>query len=177
MNYIRRILWLVVVVAVVLSSGMVGCKKRAKGAGAGNGLGEFGQALGPLDGAGYGPGAMNPDDLVSVASQFEAVYFDYDSAQIAGSERAKLEEIADYLRANAGIGLIVEGHCDERGSNEYNLALGERRAQAVRAYLIGLGIPADGIRTVSYGEEQPASFGHDESSWRQNRRATFGLYN
>lgn len=177
MKYTRRIFWMFVVVALALSSGMVGCKKKPKGGSAGNGLTDFGSALGPLDGAGYGAGMMNPDDLNAVASQFEPVYFDYDSSQIAGSERSKLEAIADYLRANASVGLIVEGHCDERGSNEYNLALGERRAQAVRAYLIGLGIPSDGIKTVSYGEEQPAAFGHDESSWRSNRRASFSLFN
>lgn len=172
----RKIGWLMLVAALVVMSGSVGCKKKTKGSGAGNGMGEFGGGLGPLDGSGYGPGAMNPDDLQAVASQFQVVYFDYDSAQVASSERSKLEAVADYLRGNGSVGLIVEGHCDERGSNEYNLSLGERRAQAVRAYIIGLGIAADKIRTVSYGEERPAAFGHDEASWSQNRRASFSLF-
>ncbi len=170
----RNVLWLVVVVAVVLSSGMVGCKKKPK-SGSASGMDEYGGALGPVDGAGYGS-LMNPDDLKAVASQFQPVFFDYDSAQVASSERSKLDAVAEYLRGNDSVGLVVEGHCDERGSNEYNLALGERRAQAVRAYVIGLGIAAERIKTVSYGEEQPAAFGHDESSWSQNRRASFSLY-
>jgi len=158
-------------VAVMLASGMVGCKKKgSKGGDA--------DSLFPVDvGAdgGYGA-AMNPDELVAAASQFQAVYFEYDSAQVADSERPKLEAVAEYLRNNANVGLLVEGHCDERGSNEYNLSLGERRAQAVRAYVIGLGIASDRIKTASYGEEQPVATGHDEESWSQNRRAQFGLY-
>jgi outer membrane protein OmpA-like peptidoglycan-associated protein len=77
--------------------------------------------------------------LIEAASQFGVVYFDFDSAQVNPGERSKLEAVAAYLRDNAGVGLVVEGHCDERGSNEYNLALGERRALAVRAYLVGSG--------------------------------------
>ena len=170
-------MWLAVVLAVVMASGVTGCKKKPKAGGFGpGGDGLFDPALGPIDGAGYGEGAMNPDDLKAVASQFAPVYFDYDSSQVGAAERSKLEAIAEYLRGNPQIGLIVEGHCDERGSNDYNLALGERRAQAVRAYVIGLGIEADRIKTVSYGEEQPAAFGQDESAWRLNRRATFSLF-
>lgn len=175
MKYMQRVLWMVVVVAVVVSSGMVGCKKKTKGPGVG-GMDDFGPGLGPLDGAGYGPGAMNPDDLQAMASQFQPVFFEYDSAQVSGSEGSKLEAVAEYLRGNSAVGLIVEGHCDERGSNDYNLSLGERRAQAVRAYIIGLGISADQIKTVSYGEERPAAIGHDEASWSQNRRASFSLF-
>jgi peptidoglycan-associated lipoprotein len=72
--------------------------------------------------------------------------------------------------------VVIEGHCDERGSREYNLALGERRALAVRAYLVGLGIDATRLQTKSYGEEQPVAMGHDESSWSRNRRAEFVLF-
>ena len=176
MKYLGRSLWMLVVVSLVVFSGATGCKKKTKAGGFGSGMDPFDPALGPVDGSGYGAGAMNPDDLQAVASQFQAVYFDYDSAQVGASERTKLEAVAEYLRGSASVGLIVEGHCDERGSNDYNLSLGERRAQAVRAYIIGLGIAADRIRTVSYGEERPAAFGHDEESWRQNRRATFSLY-
>lgn len=170
----KLVVGLLLVSAMIMMAGVSGCKKKPK---TGDGLkyDEFGNVLGPMDGAGYGS-LMNPDQLSVVASQFQPVYFDYDSAQIGGSERAKLEQVADYLRGNMGVGLIVEGHCDERGSNEYNLALGERRAQAVRAYIIGLGIEADRIRTVSYGEEQPIAFGHDEAAWSQNRRAQFSLF-
>jgi len=107
------------------------------------------------------------------APQFESVYFDYDSPQIAYSEQAKLEPIVAYLQQNPTFGVVVEGNCDERGSNEYNLALGERRALAVRAAMISRGIDGSRIQTKSYGEERPVAFGHDEASWRLNRRADF----
>ena len=108
--------------------------------------------------------------------QFAAVFFDYDSSEVAGSERAKIETAAQYLNQNSAQAVIIEGHCDERGSNEYNLALGERRAQSIRAYLIDLGISADRIQTKSYGEENPADPGHNESAWAANRRGEFVLY-
>ena len=87
------------------------------------------------------------------------------------------EAVHQALRSNAQAGVIVEGHCDERGSREYNLALGERRALAVRAYLIGLGLDPARVQTKSMGEEQPAVFGHDESAWSKNRRVEFILFN
>jgi peptidoglycan-associated lipoprotein len=176
MKYTKQILGLVVLVAIVASSGAVGCKRKPKGQGAGSGMDMLDPAgLGPMGAGGYGS-EMNPDALQTIASQFEAVYFEYDSAQISASERAKLEAVAEYLRGAPDVGLVVEGHCDERGSNEYNVALGERRAQAARAYIVGLGIASERIRTISYGEEQPVAFGHDEESWRLNRRAQFSLF-
>jgi peptidoglycan-associated lipoprotein len=107
---------------------------------------------------------------------FTPVYFSYDSSQVATAERPKIEAVADYLKQNNSVAVIIEGHCDERGSNEYNLALGERRALAARSYLSGLGISSDRIQTKSYGEEKPAAPGHDESAWSANRRAEFVLY-
>lgn len=163
-------------VAVVVMSGSMGCKKKPKTGPMGGSGDGFNGGLGPMEGEAVYGSLTNPDELQVAASQFQPVYFDYDSAQIAGSERTKLEAVAEYLRGSATIGVIVEGHTDERGSNEYNLSLGERRAQAARAYIIGLGIAAERIKTVSYGEEQPVAFGHDESSWSQNRRAQFSLF-
>lgn len=110
------------------------------------------------------------------AGTFEPVYFEYDSAQVTPSERMKLETVADELQRSATVGVIVEGHCDERGSREYNISLGERRALAARAYLIGLGIDGSRIQSSSKGEEEPAVMGHDDSSWSQNRRAEFILF-
>lgn len=114
--------------------------------------------------------------ITSHPLQSETVYFDYDSAQIKDSEIAKIQTAAKYLIENSRIQCELEGHCDERGSNEYNLSLGERRAQAVRANLIGLGIEAGRLHTKSYGEEKPVDPGHDESAWRKNRRVEFALY-
>jgi len=104
------------------------------------------------------------------------VYFAYDRSTIGTSERYKLNQVGKYLNENKMFGLIVEGHCDEKGSAEYNRALGERRAQAIRDYLAGLGIGADRIQTKSYGEEKPTDAGHDEAAWAANRRGDFVLY-
>lgn len=169
--------WMVVVLGVtVLALASTGCKKKPKAGGPGiDGI----DPVGGLSGVDpYGAEGMSgrPGGLVEQASQFGVVLFDFDSAQVNPGERSKLETVAQYLRSNPTVGLVVEGHCDERGSNEYNLALGERRAMAVRAYLIGLGIDGARIQTKSLGEEQPVAVGHDEASWAQNRRAAFGLF-
>jgi peptidoglycan-associated lipoprotein len=168
--------WMMVALGVaVCALATTGCKKKPK-AGAGmDGM----DGVGALNGTDpYAADALSgrPDALVEAASQFGVVYFDFDSAQVNPGERSKLETVAAYLRDNAGVGLVVEGHCDERGSNEYNLALGERRALAVRAYLVGLGVDGSRVQTKSLGEEQPVALGHDEASWSQNRRASFGLF-
>jgi peptidoglycan-associated lipoprotein len=103
----------------------------------------------------------------------QTVYFDYDRSEIREDARPSLRQNADKINAG-GLGTVtVEGHCDERGSAEYNLALGERRANAVKRYLVDLGVPSNNLRTVSFGSERPAVQGHDESAWRYNRRADF----
>lgn len=127
----------------------------------------------------YGEDLMPGRDLFEggseLANMFTAVYFDYDSSQINPGERGKLDEVAAYLRRSSGVRLILEGHTDERGSREYNLGLGERRALAARAYLLSLGIPAERMQTKSMGKEKPVAMGHDESAWRLNRRVEFIL--
>lgn len=159
---------------MVASVALTGCKKKPK---AGAGVGGIDGVGGVMGSDLYGEGlGARPDSLTEIASQFGVVYFDFDSAQINPGERSKVEAVAAYLRDNSGVGVIVEGHCDERGSNEYNLALGERRALAVRAYLVSLGVDAARIQTKSYGEERPVAMGHDESAWSQNRRAEFQLF-
>ena len=101
------------------------------------------------------------------------VYFEYDSFDLTSDSRTMLQANADFLRDNGPLAIRVEGNCDERGTIEYNLALGERRASAVRDYLVDLGVDATLIRIVSYGEENPAVTGHDDAAWSQNRRAEF----
>jgi len=103
------------------------------------------------------------------------VYFDFDQASIRDDQAARLEHDADYLKNNPTRNLVIEGNSDERGTNEYNLALGERRALNAKNYLIELGIEANRIRTVSYGEERPLFEGHSEFDWSQNRRDDFVL--
>jgi peptidoglycan-associated lipoprotein len=108
-----------------------------------------------------------------VDAQLSAVQFAFDSALVDETERAKAEAAASYLKANAGTFVTIEGHCDEQGSAEYNMSLGERRAQAVRTYLMNLGIDSTRIQTKSFGFEKPKDPGHDEKAWSVNRRAEF----
>jgi len=103
------------------------------------------------------------------------VYFDFDSAAIKPTERSKIDAVAQVLKSKPNTKVQVEGHCDERGTEEYNRALGERRALAVREYLINAGISADRIFTISYGEDRPVDPGHNEAAWAKNRRAEFVL--
>jgi peptidoglycan-associated lipoprotein len=101
------------------------------------------------------------------------VYFDFDKSNIRDDQKARLEGNGDFLSAHAKVMIAIEGNCDERGTNEYNMALGERRAQTAKKYLMNLGIAEDRLNTVSYGEEKPLLYGHDELSWAQNRRDDF----
>ena len=114
------------------------------------------------------PMPFNVSDLVDV-------FFDYDKSDLSAASRDTLANDAKLLKAASGVKIVVEGHCDERGTNEYNLGLGERRANSVKNYLESLGISASRIKTISYGEEKAFSSGHNESAWKQNRRAHFGL--
>ena len=111
------------------------------------------------------------------AFRHETVYFDFDRFAVKASEAGNLEKIADYFKQkqNSANKLRVEGNCDERGTEEYNRSLGERRALSAREFLIKLGVGADRITTVSFGEDKPADPGHDEAAWGKNRRAEFVL--
>ncbi len=101
------------------------------------------------------------------------VYFGYDQSDLTDETRAVLQANAAWLKDNAKRSIRIEGHCDERGTVEYNLALGQRRAAAAKDYLVSLGVPAERIRTVSYGKERPADPGRSEDAWARNRRAEF----
>ena len=107
------------------------------------------------------------------AQGLSRVQFDFDSAAVRPDMIPVLEGNAGYLDKHPSVSLVIEGHCDERGTNEYNLALGDERAASVQNYLSSEGISTQRLRTVSYGEERPLESGHDESAWYQNRRAEF----
>lgn len=125
------------------------------------------QASGAQAGAAFaGHELDNPDSLLSK----RVIYFDYDSSNIRNEDRELIRAHAAYMAANTGAVAVLEGHADERGSREYNIALGERRAKAVRQLLLFQGAADRQLETVSYGEERPAASGHDEGSWQQNRR-------
>ena len=108
------------------------------------------------------------DKLIAVGDR---VLFDYDSAKLSSSAKILLDGQSRFLRANTDLNFIIEGHCDERGTREYNLALGEQRATAVRDYLVIQGIDPDRIKVISYGKEKPAVVGSNNMAWSKNRRA------
>jgi peptidoglycan-associated lipoprotein len=171
-----RNLWFgMLVVVLVCALCTTGCRRKPKTSATGN------DNIGGIAGSGQGTEqglSSRPEGGMDVlAVKFENVLFDYDSAQISEAQRAKIEAVADFLKKNAKTGALVEGNCDERGSAEYNMSLGERRALAVRAYLVGLGIDGAIIQTKSNGKEKPVAMGHDEAAWSLNRRVEFVLFN
>jgi len=157
------------ILGVVLAMGAVGCASKgpeqtsgtagqengAQPSGAQNGLGPDGRPLGT--------------DARGAPAQ-KVVYFDYDRSEIREQDRAALDANGKYLAANPKLKVRLEGHADERGTREYNLALGEHRAQAVKRYLGILGVSEQQISTLSYGEEKPQDANHSETSWQMNRR-------
>jgi outer membrane protein OmpA-like peptidoglycan-associated protein len=190
--------------AIALTVGVVGCKKRMDrvtplpGYGAANTLrdpGAVGSGLNTpggnvpsgIDGTGVTP--VNPGDNIPVSPtdisglpqdrekyRAHTVSFDFDRANVKASEASKVQEVANRFKAEpAGNQLLIEGHCDERGTEGYNQALGERRAQSIREMLVSLGVPAERIHTKSLGKDMPADPGHSESAWSKNRRGEFIL--
>lgn len=101
------------------------------------------------------------------------IFYDFDKSELRTDAVNQLKTNANWMGANSTRNVIVEGHCDERGTNEYNLALGERRANSAKGYMVNLGVAPERLKTVSFGEEKPFATGHDEESWAQNRRAHF----
>lgn len=125
----------------------------------------------------HAPPAEQPIKQEAQAARQESplkdIFFDFDRSGIRPDAKAALAEDVEWLRTHAKAAITIEGHCDERGTSEYNVALGERRAQAAKDYLAALGINAQRVTTVSYGKERPFVLGHDESAWKWNRRAHF----
>jgi peptidoglycan-associated lipoprotein len=119
------------------------------------------------------PLASKDLDVINKNSPFQPVFYALDSSELDQAGQQTLNANAEILKKYPSWVITIEGHCDERGTAEYNLALGERRALAAKTYLVSLGIPADRLRTVSYGKEFPFDPGHDESAWSKNRRAHF----
>lgn len=146
-----------------------GCSSMRSGGGSAD-------SAGSEDTMGMGDGSMpmgNEDSDSGNAMGLRTVNFAYNSAALGDATRMALEENASILRDNPSLMVTVEGHCDERGGIQYNLALGERRANAVRDYLVAMGVSGSQLSTISFGKERPLAFGHDEMSWGQNRRANF----
>jgi len=128
----------------------------------------------PSEGAAASPDAsVNAGEASTPAPDMATIYFAFDSFTLSGEGRDALKSNADWLRDNPTATVQIEGHCDERGTTEYNLALGEKRANSVKNYLTKMGVDSSRLSVISYGEERPAVSGHDEAAWAQNRRAAF----
>ncbi|HET7624993.1 MAG TPA: OmpA family protein [Verrucomicrobiae bacterium] len=184
------------VIALALGVSAVGCKtnkfvtplpggagqgfNRNRAIGEGNQLGNNGNGMseditsapGGGEAANFNPDDMNQDREALAA---DAVYFDFDSASIRPSEQSKLSAVASALNSDLSAKLLIEGNCDERGTEEYNRSLGERRALAAREALAGMGVNPDRVATRSYGEDRPADTDHTPAAWAKNRRDEFVL--
>ena len=158
------------IVVAILSVGVFACSKSGSGA---KGLGADG--LSEADLAAQREGRFGGGGIPTAegGGMFRDIAFDYDSSGIDDSARQNIEFNAQVLQQNSGIRIQLEGHCDERGTAEYNLALGNERARAVKSVLQSLGVSASKIETISYGEEVPLDSGHEESAWARNRRVHF----
>jgi peptidoglycan-associated lipoprotein len=181
----------VLALGMVLSVAATGCKHHPPP------ITPLGQTGGTLPNQQPGPGAAVPGSGTEPGSgtlsgipqgsghpgwtetrdtfQADTAHFDYDSAVVKPEDQPKLSAVADYLKANTADAVKIEGHCDERGTEEYNRALGERRALALREELVRLGIDPTRVDTVSYGKDRPEDAGHDEAAWKKNRRGVFVL--
>lgn len=148
-----------------------GSSGSAAGNSAGGSSGSSGSSMASsgTSGAGAAGGATMPGMLPNNMK----VFFDYDRSEIKAEFRSLLQAHVSYLAANPTARVTIEGHCDERGTREYNLALGERRAHAIQQFLVLQGAGKDQVKTVTFGEERPDAAGHDESAWKFNRRAVF----
>ena len=168
--------------AVSLAVVATGCKydKAGKGGagGAGSGSDINGQDISGESGSIAGASEGKFEDLYTRCTDvdFAPVYFGFDSTVVPQGELGKIDAVAQHLTAKTDRVVVVEGNCDERGSSEYNMSLGENRAIIIRNYLVQSGIAADRIQTRSYGAEKPAVDGHDESAWAKNRRGEFAIF-
>ena len=164
------------VFAVALAVVSTGCKYDKAGKGSGSDVN--GQDISGESGSISGASEGKFEDLYTRCTDvdFAPVYFGFDSTVVPQGELGKIDAVAQHLTAKTDRVVVVEGNCDERGSSEYNMSLGENRAIIIRNYLVQSGIAADRIQTRSYGAEKPAVDGHDESAWAKNRRGEFAIY-
>jgi len=183
-----RYMLMFVAVAGLVMGGMYGCAKKAEKAGegvqttmpageqekaeAGKTTGEEGKMT-VTEAPPGGEQKAEPVEPARAEQALKDVYFDFDSFEITPSQTSVLEENAKWMKANKDAIVTIEGHCDERGTVEYNLSLGEKRANVAKDYLVSLGVDSSSIKTISLGKSKPADPGHDEAAWAKNRRDHF----
>jgi peptidoglycan-associated lipoprotein len=180
--------WGVMLLAVVLACAVSACEKKtipfqAAESGQGN-INEAGAAggLGSSDSSRWRDMALSGEqrralqgDAAMQSFMNDDIYFDFDSFTLVDAAKKTLDRKAEFMNRHPDVKVIIEGHCDERGTHEYNLALGERRARSAWQYLVNSGVSQNRVTTVSYGQERPLSNGHDEASWAKNRRCHFDI--
>ncbi len=169
----------IALIVLFLFSGLVGCASKSVTSGDDGKVYPYDmkkqeQVKGADDASMQGGAAVPSHDAVA---GLERIHFDFDQFTLSADARRILKQNAKFLKANSGVQAVIEGHCDERGSDEYNLALGESRALAAKNYLVSLGISAKRLSVISYGEEKPLIKASNEAAWAQNRRAEFKAVN
>ncbi len=164
----------VIVCTVLMVAALGGCKNDAPAAiNPGLNASNSGGGLGNELTTGEGLPDIQSEWIWDKDTGLQVVYFDYNSYALRDDALQTLRANADKIKREPSVVIQIEGHCDERGTQEYNLALGEKRALATREHLMNLGISGNRLITISYGEEDPKALGHDESAWSQNRRSQF----
>jgi peptidoglycan-associated lipoprotein len=148
-------------------SGATTTGQSGSGTGSSSGVGTMGSGV---QGQGLGPNASAQQLTEALQRIGDRVFFAFDSSEVRDDGRQIIQRWAQFLQQNPNAQAVIEGHTDDRGTREYNLGLGERRATSVRNYLVSLGVPANRVQTVSYGKERPAMVGSNEQAWSQNRR-------
>ncbi len=164
----NKMLYWATLAVLVLGLSLTGCSKKVPETAS--------QTVTGTEGAGAAEPLESEDSGIMegrTSGPMVPVYFEFDSSRLAEEQVQRIETNADFMKKNPALAVRIEGNCDPRGTQEYNLALGERRAQSAKSYLINLGVNADQLSTVSFGEEKLLLFGHDEISWAQNRRDDF----
>ncbi|WP_448872280.1 peptidoglycan-associated lipoprotein Pal [Desulfobulbus propionicus] len=165
----EKVLHLAMLVVLVLGLSLTGCSKKT--------VETAPDVSGSTEGAAGASESLESEDTGIMEGRTSGpmvpVYFAFDSSKVEGEQVQRIETNAEFIKKNPNLTIRIEGNCDPRGTQEYNLALGERRAQSAKRYLVNLGVSADQLTTVSFGEEKLLLFGHDEISWAQNRRDDF----
>ncbi|MEC7276921.1 MAG: peptidoglycan-associated lipoprotein Pal [Bdellovibrionota bacterium] len=161
-----------IVITMLLALGLASCGSSSKKNNTAPGMGDSTTEDRDMGNDGMNL-ELNGDSDSGKAGALQTVYFGFNSANLNSSTRAALQNNADFLKDNGDVQVQIEGHADERGGVQYNLALGEKRAKAVKEYLVSMGVSSSRITTISFGKERPIAFGHDESAWSKNRRANF----